>query len=95
MSVKPQTKLMKLVCKRARLMREPYLNPPWMTQKINHVHEKETNVKKINQTSKLTKKTKKLTQKSSSPIEKVRMIKGYNFLQVKYLLIDYNCFIST
>jgi hypothetical protein len=94
MSVKPQTKLMKLVCKRAALMRAPYHNPPWTTHQISHVHKKEKNVYKVKQTSKTINKIKKVTQQTSLPIEKVRMIEQYNFLHVKYLLIDYNCCIS-
>jgi hypothetical protein len=74
MSVKPQTKLMKFVCKQAALMREPYHNPPWTTHQINNVHKKETNVKKLNQTSKSINKIKRITPKTSSPNEKVRMI---------------------
>jgi hypothetical protein len=94
MTDKIQSKLMKLVCKQAALMREPYRNPPLTTHQINNVHKKGINVKKLNQTSKCNNKIKKMTQKTSSPIEKVRTIEQYNFLHVKCLLIDYNCFIS-
>jgi len=63
MTDKPQTKLMKLVCERAVLMREPYRNPPLTTHQINNVHKKEINVKKLNQTSKSNNKIKKLLKK--------------------------------
>ncbi len=63
MSVEPQTELMKLVCKQAALMREPYRNPPLTTHQINNVHKKEINVKKLNQTSKSKNKIKRMTQK--------------------------------
>ncbi|CAF2938540.1 unnamed protein product, partial [Rotaria sp. Silwood2] len=92
MSVKPQTKLMKLVCKRAALMDEPYRQPPWTTHQMSHVNKKESNVHKVKQTFKSINKIKKITQQTLLTTEKVRMIEQYNFLHAKYLLIDNNCF---
>ncbi|CAF1485679.1 unnamed protein product [Adineta ricciae] len=59
MSIKQQTKMMKMVCRQAALMRAPYHSPPWLRHAANNVEKKE---KISSQTSKSMNKKKKLKQ---------------------------------
>ncbi|CAF0919450.1 unnamed protein product [Adineta ricciae] len=66
MFIKPQTKMMRMVCKQASSMREPYRNPPWLTHAGSNVDRQEKNVKKETQTPKsINKKTSKIQATSS------------------------------
>ncbi|CAF1440425.1 unnamed protein product [Adineta steineri] len=75
MSDRPQTMLMKLVFKRAPVMREPYRGSHWTIIETSKINKKESSVHKRKEKAESLNKTNKIVQKtspsSSSLIEKV------------------------
>jgi hypothetical protein len=89
-----ETKLFKLVCKRATSMRERYRSSHWTTNQIKKENIKKTSVNKTKQKSESIGEIKKYVRQSSSSIEKVCIIEGYTSLYLQHLLTDYYCSIS-
>ncbi len=90
-----ETKLFKLVCKRAASMRERYRSSHWTTNQIKKGNIKKTSVNETKQKSESIGKIKKyVRQSSSSSIEKVCIVERYTSLYLKHLLTDYYCSIS-